>query len=164
MHREILIRFDRCLGCLSCEIACAIAHAEEQTLLGAITQPKPPQKRIYVEQVESRKAPVTCRHCQEAYCIDACIAGAMHRTEEGVVTNLGREQKCIGCWMCVMVCPYGVIRRDGEQRIALKCDRQCLDDQKVPACVRACPTKALVFTTVEEFEAEKRHQYLASLT
>lgn len=164
MQREILIRFERCLGCLSCEIACAIAHSEEQTLLGAITQPKPPKKRIYVEQVESRKAPITCRHCQEAYCIDACIAGVMHRTDEGVVTNLGKEQKCTGCWMCVMVCPYGVIQRDGEQRIALKCDRQCLDDQKVPACVRACPTQALVFTTVEEFEAKKRHQYLASLT
>lgn len=162
MPKEVLVRFDRCLGCRSCEIACAVAHAQDKTLFGAMAQPNPPRKRIFVEQAQDLKVPVTCRHCQDAYCVDACIAGAMHRTPEGVVTNVGREQKCVGCWMCVMVCPYGVIREEPEERRALKCDRQCLDEEGVPACVRACPTKALVYTTVEEFEAEKRRQYLAT--
>lgn len=161
MHKEIFIRFDRCLGCRSCEIACAVAHSEDRSLIEAIKQSPLPKKRIFVEQVDSLKAPVTCRHCREAYCVNACISGAMHRTPDGLVTNLGTEQKCTGCWMCVMVCPYGVIRRDQEKGIAMKCDRECFDEKGIPACVRACPTRALIFTTLEEFEADKRRRYLA---
>jgi len=48
-----------------------------------------------------------------------------------------------------MVCPYGVIGREWERRIALKCDR--CPDREIPACVEACPTKALVFMEEEEF-------------
>lgn len=162
MPKEVLVRFERCVGCRSCEIACAVAHSESRTLFGAMLETVPPRKRIFVEQVGQLKAPVTCRHCQEAYCVDACVTGAMHRTPEGVVTNVGQEQKCIGCWMCVMVCPYGVIREAPAERRALKCDRQCLSEQGVPACVGACPTGALVYATVDEFEAARRQQYLSA--
>lgn len=49
-----------------------------------------------VEAKRSRVA-LSCRHCQEAWCIDACISGAMHRTADGVVTNTGTDQGCVGC-------------------------------------------------------------------
>ncbi|PTQ50712.1 MAG: Carbon monoxide dehydrogenase iron-sulfur protein CooF [Hydrogenibacillus schlegelii] len=45
----------------------------------------------------------------------------------------------------------------------MKCDRECLDEEGIPACVRACPTGALVYQTVEEFEAERRREVAASL-
>jgi len=48
-----------------------------------------------------------------------------------------------------MICPYGVIGRHAEVRIAVKCDR--CKDLEVPACVRACPTDTLVFATQQEF-------------
>lgn len=57
--------------------------------------------------------------------------------------------KCVGCWMCVMACPYGVIKRRKEDRVALKCD-QCLELDE-PACVAACPTAALYFCEKDEF-------------
>jgi carbon-monoxide dehydrogenase iron sulfur subunit len=82
----------------------------------------------------------------------ACISGAISRTDEGVVfTNV---DKCIGCWTCVMVCPYGVIGRHMEEHKAYRCDR-CPDRQS-PACVDACPTKALVYRTVEDYSSDVR--------
>jgi carbon-monoxide dehydrogenase iron sulfur subunit len=53
-----------------------------------------------------------------------------------------------------MVCPYGVVGRKQEERVAVKCDR--CPDLDVPACVGACPTKALVFAEAEEFSADVR--------
>ena len=63
--------------------------------------------------------------------------------------------------MCVMVCPFGAIVMDIEEKNALKCD-MC-PDRDTPACVEACPTKAL-FTgkeedfkkRIEEFSAKKK--------
>jgi Fe-S-cluster-containing hydrogenase component 2 len=50
--------------------------------------------------------------------------------------------------MCMMVCPFGAIRvalaevAGREKRAAFKCDL-CVDRPSGPACVEACPTKAL---------------------
>jgi carbon-monoxide dehydrogenase iron sulfur subunit len=53
-----------------------------------------------------------------------------------------------------MVCPYGVVGREKERRVAVKCDR--CPDLAVPACVEACPTRALVFAEAETFGAGVR--------
>ena len=38
------------------------------------------------------------------------MAGCMQKNPKtGIVTNTGPEQKCVGCWMCIIACPYGVI-------------------------------------------------------
>lgn len=151
--KEIFVRFDRCTGCHTCEIACSIEHSESKSLYGAISEHPKPKKRVYVEWVApSDRVPVFCRHCEDAPCIHACISGAISRSEEGVV--LSNSEKCIGCWTCVMVCPYGVIGRHLETHKAYRCDR--CPDLETPACVDACPTKALVYRTVEAFSGEVR--------
>ncbi|MGB9859930.1 MAG: 4Fe-4S dicluster domain-containing protein [Moorellaceae bacterium] len=160
MPKEVLINFERCLGCLSCKLACATAHSRSGDLFKAVLEGERPKSRVFVHQMGKVKAPLNCRHCQEAPCIDACIAGAMHRKEDGTVTNAGGEQECTGCWMCVMVCPYGVIRSDEEGLKALKCDRECRDEAGLPACVRACPTGALVYAEVDEYSSRRRVDFL----
>jgi carbon-monoxide dehydrogenase iron sulfur subunit len=160
MKKDVLVRYERCLGCRSCQLACAAAHSRAGTLLGAVLAGERPRSRIFVHQAGDGKAPLNCRHCQDAPCLDACIAGAMRRREDGTVVNMGGEQKCVACWMCVMVCPYGVIRSDEAGTAALKCDRECLDSDGVPACVRACPTGALVFTEVDNYSEQRRKDVL----
>lgn len=77
------------------------------------------------------------------------------------MTNHDREERCIGCWMCVMSCPSGAIRDTGGPELrAVKCDRQCAFDTGVPACVRACPTGALTFGRVDAFSAASREGFL----
>ena len=146
--REIFVRIDRCMGCHSCELACAVEHSKNKSLYNAVSEHPQPKKRIYVEWTGPEGGvPVLCRHCEEAPCMHACICGAISRNKEGVV--LTDSDKCIGCWTCVMVCPYGVIGRHLETHKSYRCDR--CPDRDIPACVDACPTHALIYHTVEGF-------------
>lgn len=151
--KEIFVRFDRCMGCHTCEIACSVEHSESKSLYGAIAEHPLPKKRIYVEWVlPDDPVPVLCRHCEDAPCMHACISGAITRSEGGAV--LTDSEKCIGCWTCVMVCPYGVIGRHLQTHKSYRCDR--CPDLETPACVDACPTKALIYRTVEAFSGDLR--------
>jgi Fe-S-cluster-containing dehydrogenase component len=52
-------------------------------------------------------------------------------------------ERCIGCSSCVLVCPFGAIRR-ADGGVMAKCSL-CWDrlaEGQPPACVEACPTKA----------------------
>lgn len=151
--KEIFVRLDRCTGCQSCKIACAVEHSAAKNLYAALTEKPTPKPRVFVEWVApDRAVPILCRHCEDAPCMHACIAGAISRTEShAIVTD---KDKCIGCWTCVMVCPYGVIGRHQEEGKAYRCDR--CPDLKEPACVSSCPTRALVYRSAGKFSAEVR--------
>jgi carbon-monoxide dehydrogenase iron sulfur subunit len=152
--KQLFINIDKCLACRSCEIACAVAHSDSKDLFLAIHEEPKALPRMKVEKGSRlRTFPLQCRHCEEPYCIDACISGAISKDPEtGLV--ISDEEKCVGCWMCVMVCPFGVIRPGGKAdkqgKIALKCDL-CQDEDE-PACVKACPTKAIFFGEPEDFK------------
>jgi len=151
--KEIFVKTDRCVGCRSCIMACAVEHSASKTLFGAIAESPRPKSRVYVEWVSpDRKVPLVCRQCEDAPCMHACIAGAISRDADGVVRT--DTDKCIGCWTCVMVCPYGVIGRHLETHQAYRCDR--CPDREMPACVSACPTGALVYQTVPDYSGVVR--------
>ena len=155
--KEIFVIHDRCMGCHSCELACAAAHSSSGSLYAAmLTKESPrPVPRLYVEPLSSGKpVPILCRHCEEAPCLHACIAGAIRKTpEQTVITD---RDKCIGCWTCVMVCPYGVVGRHPEEQKAYRCDR--CPALAEPACVQACPTRALVYRSVDDFARDRRRK------
>lgn len=151
--REIFVRLDRCTGCRSCEIACAVEHSVGKSLFTAISETPVPRKRLYIEAAEHYNVPLLCRHCEDAPCVRSCITRALSQDALTRIVSHDAE-KCIGCWMCTMVCPYGVIGRKKEQRVAVKCDR-CPDRDK-PACVGACPTRALIFAEAESFAGSVR--------
>ena len=151
--KEIFVKIDNCLGCRSCVLACTVEHSETKTLFGAVAQPNTPKSRIYVEWAEpDKKVPIVCRQCEDAPCMYACISGAITPNKNGVVVT--NEDKCIGCWTCVMVCPYGVIGRHLKTHKAYRCDR--CPDRDIPACVGACPTGALIYDTVPAYSGTVR--------
>ncbi len=158
--KEIFVRLDRCLGCHACEMACAVEHSAGKSLFAAIAEKPVPRKRLYVEQVLTHKLPLLCRHCEDAPCVRACRTGA---TSQDPLTRVVSHDpdRCIGCWMCTMVCPYGVIGRELERRVAVKCDR--CPDRDVPACVDACPTRALLYVEEGEFAGGVRRVVAAEL-
>ncbi|MFC1675306.1 4Fe-4S binding protein, partial [Candidatus Omnitrophota bacterium] len=53
------------------------------------------------------------------------------------------ETRCVGCWMCMMACPYGAIKPNTKTKLAVRCDK-CKDKDE-PACVIACPTGAIIW-------------------
>jgi carbon-monoxide dehydrogenase iron sulfur subunit len=157
-RKEIFIRYDRCVGCHACEVACAKSHTSERVRIKALLSGEGPQRYIWVDQWDGVSVPTVCRQCEDAPCVAVCPTGAMHKRADGI--NVCNVQDCIGCWMCALACPFGAIGRN-EAR-AVKCDRACLEGKGIPACVRACKTGALLFMTVEEFEAERRREAIAS--
>jgi len=152
--KTVYVRPSRCTGCRSCEIACAVAHSAGKTLVSAILERPAPKKRLYVEEAEGTRMPVVCRHCEDAPCLNACISGSLYRDEEGFVRQT--KEKCIGCWSCVMMCPFGVMTRNAGEHVAAKCD-SC-PDREAPACVSSCPTKAMILVDVDELPRLKRRR------
>ncbi len=151
--KEIFVKTDNCTGCQNCRLACAVEHSQSKRLFAALGETVKPRPRVYVEWLpDNTKVPILCRHCEDAPCVHACISGAITRSDQGIV--LTHTDKCIGCWTCVMVCPYGVIGRDPAISKAYRCDR--CPDLEIPACVTACPTQALVYETVNNFSKARR--------
>ncbi len=108
--KELSIDIPRCDGCRACEIACVIEHTPGKLLCAAVRASPRSPARLHIERVEGQNIPVTCRQCVEAACADACIAGAnYHNPERGTVDH--DDDRCVGCWSCLMVCPFGVIER-----------------------------------------------------
>jgi carbon-monoxide dehydrogenase iron sulfur subunit len=98
-----------------------------------------------------------CRHCEDAPCITVCPTAAIHRHQVNDPVLIDKE-KCIGCKFCLMVCPFGVIDVSRDGKAVVKCDL-CIERTKVgqePACVEACPTKALKLAEEKELAAGKR--------
>lgn len=139
---------DNCMGCGLCEVACTVEHSASRDVRKGFRGPEKGQTRIWVERKGSASFAIQCRHCEDSPCITACMTGAMEREPEtGAV--LVDEEKCVGCWMCIMACPYGVISRSERGReVAIKCD--LCPGRETPMCVVACPNRALVYGAGEE--------------
>lgn len=156
-RRYISVDIEKCMGCHTCEIACATAHASTDDLVSLVLKGEKPGYRIFVESFNKTAVPVPCNHCEEAACILACPTGACHRESEGAPVLVDNEM-CIGCNMCVQACPFGMMSVTPEGKGVMKCDL-CIERQakgKEPACVASCPTDALSFAEEEVVNQSKR--------
>jgi carbon-monoxide dehydrogenase iron sulfur subunit len=140
----------KCLGCHSCVFACAVEHSRTKDPRRAHLEEKLPVARRSLHLVEGACLTVACRQCDPAPCMEACIAGAMKREAGDVRCD---TEQCIGCWMCVMACPFDAVK-PGEV-FTIKCD-MCPDQKEVRVCVEACPTGALFLATPEEFKERSK--------
>lgn len=170
MH-QLLVNILNCNGCRDCEWACAAQQTGTLDKLQRQTDgklvhpdikltPKSPTagSLISIKSFESKDNtiffPFLCFHCVEAPCLDACISGAMKRDTSTNRVYVDPNQ-CVGCWSCIMVCPFGIIQPNSVSKIcALKCDG--CRDLTIPACVRFCPPQALVFQESSKFVSKKR--------
>jgi len=66
------------------------------------------------------------------------------RIEEETGLVIHDPEKCMGCWTCIMVCPYGALVMDSNA--VAKCD--LCPDLDIPACVAGCPNQALIYEEV----------------
>ena len=102
--------------------------------------------RIRVEGEDRITFAVSCRHCTDPICVKSCIAGALSHSD-GVVRI--DPNRCVGCFTCVLVCPYGALSPDGSG-VMQKCEL-CLENAcGEPACVKGCPNRAIVYEEREE--------------
>ncbi|MBE3588789.1 MAG: 4Fe-4S dicluster domain-containing protein [Thermoanaerobacteraceae bacterium] len=140
---RVVVKPEVCIGCHLCEIWCVVAHSRSKNILKAFLHERPrPVPRVVVEENLPATLPVHCRHCFEPSCVDACISGALYRDPlTGRVEHDGG--RCVGCYSCVMACPYGAVAIDEVNRKVAKCD--LCTELGEPACVKQCPNGALVY-------------------
>lgn len=174
MNRFVIADSRHCIGCFACQAACVENHRR----VGLQAYP-----RLLVTYTPDGTMPLQCRQCEDAPCSVVCPVRAIECRENVVRLN---ESLCIGCKMCGLACPFGVILPGGtpipgygfntgqysyvitpfqsepmhlremdaqgvlsllawhigQKKVAIKCDL-CFFDGEGPACVRACPHKAL---------------------
>ena len=153
MEKKIFdIDLDRCVGCYSCVVACMDQNDIDPIATGYMWR----DISTLSGKEKIQYASLACMHCEDAPCAVACPTGAVSVDSE---TNFvgSDKSKCIGCHSCVMACPFGAPRFDGDGKME-KCDG-CSVRVKcglIPACVRICPTKALKYDTVENIEKGKK--------
>ena len=133
--KRIKIDRDKCVGCLTCTTACIVSHDAEDT-----------RSRITIDS-NGKYAPIFCRHCDEPECVITCMSGAMSKDEKtGIVYD---KNRCASCYMCIMACPYGVLKADKRrQKEIMKCD--ACKDKGSPQCVAKCPMAAITLEEVTE--------------
>lgn len=128
----------RCVGCKACQIAC-----KEQNKLGVGEFFR--RVETLTEEGVLTHFSAACNHCENPACVEVCPTGAMYIAEDGTVQH--DDEKCVGCGRCVHHCPYGAPSLNKTTGYAQKCDA-CAQRRKEglsPACVAACPTRALAF-------------------
>lgn len=146
--KVIGVHLERCVGCKTCELYCAIERGSNgKTIWKAVQETPLPQARVRVEGTNNLSFPLQCRQCLKAPCLDACLTGALTRDPKSNLVIV-KEDDCIACWTCTMFCPYGVIYPWPQRKFALKCDR-CAFMEK-PVCIDVCPCQALVLVELEE--------------
>lgn len=138
--KRIYVNEKWCLGCHLCEYYCAFASTNEKDMARALKGVKI-KPSIRVEEKDGITYAVSCRHCTEPLCIKGCITGALTKND-GVIT-VDRD-RCIGCYTCILCCPYGAISPSEEGAIR-KCELCIKTSSGIPQCVKGCPNAGIVF-------------------
>jgi Fe-S-cluster-containing dehydrogenase component len=151
----ILVDTTRCVGCRACEEACAQANhlpvpdISDNSVLEKERKTTQNQLTV-VSRYQTEKGEVfvkkQCMHCNQPGCVAACLVKAMEKRKEGPVTW---ASNCMGCRYCMPSCPFEIPKFEYEssnpriQKCSLCWDR--IEKGEKPACVDACPEKALTF-------------------
>ncbi len=161
----MLIDLKRCDGCGRCTTACRTEHNVPAG-----------QEWIKVYKVDDSGSsyflPRPCMHCENAPCANVCPVGATFVRTDGLV--LVDQNRCIGCRYCMAACPYNaryfnwggpaaltpaeqaayrpeypIVHRRGTVEKCVFCAHK-VDMNGLPACVEACPMKAIFFGDARE--------------
>lgn len=148
-----------CTGCKACQIACkdkndlpigVIWRRVAEYAGGAVTQ----FGEVYQTTTFTYYTSISCNHCADPICVRVCPTTAMHKGEDGIVSV--NESMCVGCKYCAWACPYGAPQFDSARGVMTKCNfcEDYLAEGLDPACVAACPSRALSYGELSDLQAE----------
>ena len=130
--KRIYVQEKWCLGCHLCEYYCAFANSGKSDMVKALKNVTI-HPRIHIEGRGSVHFAVSCRHCVNPLCVKGCITGALTRKDGMILID---QDKCVGCYTCILSCPYGAIMPAPEGTVMQKCELCTKNAVGAPACVR----------------------------
>ena len=150
----ILLNSTDCTGCNTCLYKCVQENRLQDSASRGLF-------RTSVQINDHGLYHRRCMHCLEPACVDACEAScgdkpALTRSEYGPV--LYDASLCQDCRDCVEACPFNVPQMDDATRKMIKCSMCAhrIQEGRVPACVEACSTGALMFGEYREMVARAK--------
>ncbi|VAX17760.1 Anaerobic dimethyl sulfoxide reductase chain B, iron-sulfur binding subunit [hydrothermal vent metagenome] len=165
----LVIDLYKCVGCHACAVNCKSWNNAGE--FGPLKDDEPYGREpsgVWFNRVQTYEVgcfpdvqvinfPKSCMHCVDAPCVPVCPTNASYkRKEDGIV--LVNYDDCIGCKYCSWACPYGCREFDEHDGVMKKCTL-CVDriynenlpeEERQPACVLSCPTRARVFGDVND--------------
>ena len=179
MNRFVIADPSVCIGCRTCEAACSENHRR----VGLQSMP-----RLQVVRNDKESAPQLCHHCEDAPCAGVCPVNAITRVDGAVQLNESLCVSCKLCGIAcpfgaiefsgsrpldipantnspkALPAPPAPARVSslldwipGVRAIAVKCDL-CQFDEQGPACVRTCPTGALIQVDSRDIDRASRRK------
>ena len=143
--KRIMINANNCHGCKNCAIACMHAHAncDAGSLYSLnLTDTANESRNTILLNGKGEFKPLFCRHCAQPECAKSCMSGALTKDYESGFVRYDAN-KCGSCFMCVMNCPFGVLKPDRATKTTIvKCDF-CAQNGDDPSCVKACRSGAI---------------------
>lgn len=151
----------QCTGCKACQIACKDKHDLPEGVLwrrvieysGGSWQTNEHDHTV-TPNVFTYYTSIACNHCEDPLCIKVCPTSAMTKRPDGTVYV--DQDKCVGCRYCEWACSYSAPQFNAETGHMTKCDL-CYDYREQgqePACVSACPSRALEWGPIDELRAK----------
>lgn len=150
-----------CTGCKTCMVACkdkndlpdgvrwrrVYEYCGGEWLIG--------MDGTFRQDVFAYYLSVGCNHCERPICVEVCPTGAMSQGVDGIITV--DQTRCVGCRYCEWACPYGAPQYLTDKGVMSKCDfcKDELEAGNAPACVAACPTRALTLVDIDKVSGDQ---------
>jgi Fe-S-cluster-containing hydrogenase component 2 len=152
MIKILYIDPKKCSGCRTCEIICSIKNE-------GFVNPSLSRIQLINYKYQGLRIPMTCQQCEDPVCGSVCPVGALKRDVDMGVVKFDRE-KCMGCNLCLSVCPFGAIGINTRTGKIFKCEH-CGGD---PECVKFCEDKAITYVEGDKISRDKRWQVVQDLS
>ena len=151
---EKLLVFDsgKCVGCRTCEMACSLTQT-------GVCNPASSRRRVIHFDKIALDVPMQCQQCDDPACMNICPSKAIY-LDGDTGAKLINHDKCIGCKMCMIACPFGAISVDPLSRKVVKCDL-CVGE---PACASFCPTDAIEYITADVYGLMRQRKSIEQIS
>lgn len=152
MEKLLLFNPSKCTGCKTCEMACSLTQT-------GVCNPASSRRRTISFDEEILDVPMQCQQCDDPACQNVCPADAIHLDEQ-TGAKIINNNKCIGCKMCMIACPFGAVSVDPLTKKVVKCDL-CVGD---PACAKFCPTGAIEYLPAETYSLMRQRDAVKEIS
>lgn len=143
MSKSLKVDYAKCTGCRACEMVCSLVHDGECN---------PRKSNIHNVNIQDEHfVSVMCFQCEDPPCARTCPMNAIRKDSLTGLVQVD-EEKCVGCKLCVLACPFGNMGFSTTSHHAVKCDL-CGGD---PQCVFYCSPEAISFVDLVEDDLKKK--------